>query len=67
MYEPVVEHEGKRLYCVYEQFDERGNLLYTDEDHVTLSVYYLMEPEEEAVIIPPITVGLSWRRKQYWG
>ena len=45
LYEPALEHSDKRIYCIYQQVDENGQLLYTDEDHLTLSIYYLNEPE----------------------
>ena len=44
-YTPLVEDDGKILKCIYEQFDNEGNVLFEgnpkDQDEVELSVNFL--------------------------
>lgn len=46
---PTIEDADKRLFCIYEQRDESGQLLYVEEDHITLSIFFLMEPAKEPI------------------
>lgn len=48
-YTPLVQDDGMTLKCIYEQFDNEGNLLFgghpKDQDEVELSVNFLEKPD----------------------
>ena len=55
---PEPKYNEAKLYCAYEQFDESKNLLYEENDqHVQLSVTYVLDPYENMVNISQIRVS----------
>ena len=54
-YEPLSEHHGKKLACVYEQYDHNQQLLYGNMDFVDLQLSHLGAPSLDAEI-PSIQV-----------
>ena len=46
-FRPEIGDSEKGLFCVYQQMDQNGKVLYEDSDHVLLSVYFLSDPPQE--------------------
>ena len=50
-YRPEINHDGKKLHCIYEQRDNEGNILFEgnqdDEDEITISVQFLQPSSNE--------------------
>ena len=55
-YMPNINHHERKLYCVYTQRDEHGQELYIREAHVTISIFYLEEPEMLKRELPEVEV-----------
>lgn len=57
LYDPKQEHNERNLYCIYIQKDSNGNQFFSDESHVSLSIYYLEDPVEELKTLQPAKIG----------
>ena len=54
---PEPDHNDGTLKCVYEQYDDMGNVIYPDnEDHLQMKVHYVLEPREETLTMPAVKV-----------
>ena len=56
MYVPNLSHHERKLFCIYSLTDESGREIFSKSDHVTISIFYLEEPEQEKKELPEAQV-----------